>query len=151
MTTPRWFGPGSVGARLVRTAVVGVGVAPLVVWMLGRWPVARTLLAPFEAWFAYQCHRDAERTFELFGVSAPVCVRCLGIYLGLGLGALVLRPRLAPWPLRIWVAGAAFVMLLDVWTEVLDMRPAWAVLRLTTGLLLSYPVGASLVLAARDE
>jgi uncharacterized membrane protein len=80
-----------------------------------------------------------------------VCVRCFGIYLGLGLGALILRPHLSTWPLRIWVGFAAVVMVLDVWTELLGMRPESAWLRLLTGILLSYPVGSALVLSARGD
>ena len=102
-----------------------------------------------DRWFAFQCERDPARTLELGGALLPVCVRCLGIYLGLGLGALVLRPRLKVWPLRLWVGVASVLMLADVGSEYLGLRPAWAPLRLLTGLLLAYPVAGSLVWAAR--
>ena len=105
----------------------------------------------FAAWFDFQCHREPERSLSFLGQVLPVCSRCLGIYLGLGLGALILRPKLRLWPLRIWVGTAALVMVLDVATELLGMRPEWAPLRLITGLLLAYPVGAAVVRAARGE
>jgi hypothetical protein len=41
-------------------------------------------------------------------------------------------------------------MVLDVWTEALEMRPSFAPLRLLSGLALAYPVGGALVWAARD-
>ena len=80
----------------------------------------------------------------------PVCSRCFGIYAGLGLGALVLRPRLRVWPLRIWVTFGVLLMLADVFTEALGWRPPLAWLRAATGVLLAYPVGATLVWAARS-
>ena len=81
----------------------------------------------------------------------PVCFRCFGIYAGLGLGALVLRPRLGVWPLRIWVGLAALGMILDVASEHWGLRPEWGPLRLATGVLLAYPVGVALVWSARGE
>jgi uncharacterized membrane protein len=104
----------------------------------------------FAGWFAFQCHRDPERTLSVAGQLLPVCMRCLGIYVGLGLGALVMRPKLDTWPLRIWVGIASVFMILDVITELFALRPAWAPLRLFTGLFLAYPVGAALVRAVRE-
>lgn len=98
-----------------------------------------------EAWFDFQCSRSPNRM--LF--DAAVCARCLGIYAGLGLGALLLRPKLAPLPLRIWVGAAALVMVLDVASETLGMRPPAPGFRLFTGILLAYPVGLGLILELR--
>ena len=138
-----WLGPAARGALIV------VGLLPFLVFALGRVPGLRGLASFLDQWFAFQCERDPARTPELGGAMLPVCVRCLGIYLGLGLGALVLRPRLKVWPLRLWVGVASVLMLADVGSEYLGLRPAWAPLRLLTGLLLAYPVGSSLVWAAR--
>lgn len=134
----------------VRGALIVVGIGPFVPILLGGVPVLDAVARAFSAWFEFQCHRDPGRSLSLFGAALPVCSRCFGIYAGLGLGAAVLRPRLDVWPLRIWVGVAALVMLLDVATEMLEMRPAWTPLRVFTGILLAYPVGAALVWSARD-
>ncbi|MCC6898929.1 MAG: DUF2085 domain-containing protein [Polyangiaceae bacterium] len=142
------------GPRLavaVRAVLVLLGLSPIVLPFAAQVPGLRYLGWPLETWFAWQCHREVGRTFELFGQAMPVCSRCFGIYLGLGLGALVLRPRLDVWPLRIWVAFGAVAMILDVATEGLAMRPPSGWVRFATGLVLAYPVGTALVLAARGD
>lgn len=142
------FRDGPWPGRLVRALLLVVGVSPLLPGLfgvIGLSPLSR----PFDWWFEFQCHRESARSLSLAGHVLPVCSRCFGIYSGLGLGALLLRPRLDVWPLRIWVGLAALVMLLDVATELLGMRPEWAPLRVATGIFLSYPVGVSLVWAAR--
>ena len=135
--------------RAARGALIVAGLLPVLVFALGRVPGLAGVARFLDGWFAFQCERDPARTLGLGGTMLPVCVRCLGIYLGLGLGALVLRPRLKVWPLRIWVGVASVLMLADVGSEFLGFRPAWAPLRLMTGILLAYPVGSSLVWAAR--
>jgi uncharacterized membrane protein len=96
-----------------------------------------------DAWFAFQCHRDEVRSLA-FGA---VCTRCLGIYVGLALGALVLRPRLAPKRHLLWICVAASVLVLDVLSESLGLRPPSAPLRFATGLALAYPAGISIAAA----
>jgi hypothetical protein len=71
-----------------------------------------------------------------------VCARCSGIYFGFGLGALIRRPELSPRALRAAVGAAALLMLGDVLLERYGFHRPWATLRLVTGLLLAYPVGA---------
>lgn len=143
--------PGKTLGRVVRAALVIIGLAPLLTPFLAQVPLLRHLAVPFDAWFEFQCHREAGRSFELFGQVMPVCSRCFGIYAGLGLGAAILRPELGVWPLRIWVAVAAAAMILDVVTENLGMRPPSGWVRFVTGTLLAYPVGAAVVLTARGE
>jgi uncharacterized membrane protein len=145
----RLMGPAF--GRAVRIALLFVGVAPFLPLLLEPIPLLRVAGHAIDSWFQFQCHREDGRSFHVLGHTLPVCVRCFGIYLGLGLGALILRPRLSTWPLRIWVGFAALVMVLDVWTELLGMRPESSWLRLLTGILLSYPVGAALVITARGE
>jgi uncharacterized membrane protein len=141
---------GKALGAIVRVVFVLIGVSPFLPLLLGGVPVLSAIGDLFERWFAYQCHREPWRSLSVFGHVLPVCSRCTGIYWGLGLGALVLRPRLGAWPLRIWVGFAALVMVLDVWTELLGMRPASGWLRVATGMLLSYPVGVAVVWACRD-
>lgn len=133
-----------------RVALVLVGLSPFFPPLLGDVPGLSWLAAGAESWFEYQCHRDPARSLHVVGWVLPVCVRCSGIYFGLGLGALILRPRLGAWPLRLWVGGAALVMILDVATETLGMRPEYAPLRLVTGMLLAYPVAAAIVWTLRS-
>lgn len=137
--------------RVVRAVLVLIGLSPFFPLLFESLPVLRHVGAAFDAWFQFQCHREAARSLGVYGHLLPVCSRCFGIYAGLGLGAAILRPKLGVWPLRIWVGTAALVMILDVATEGLGMRPESAWLRVITGILLSYPVGAALVRAARAE
>lgn len=135
----------------MRWSLVVVGFGPVWVPLVSGLPGLEALARLLGEWYAFQCHREAARTIHWGGVGLAVCTRCAGIYFGLGLGALVLRPRLAQWPLRAWVAGAALLMVLDVATEVVGLRPEWAPLRLATGLLLAYPVAVAVVRSARLE
>lgn len=143
--------PGPGLGRAVRVVLVLVGLSPFFPPFFAHVPVLGALARLFEAWFEFQCHREAARSFSVLGHVLPVCSRCFGIYAGLGLGGLVLRPRLGVWPLRIWVGAAAALMVLDVLTEHYGLRPESALLRLATGLFLAYPVGAALVWSARGE
>ena len=134
-------------AGAARIALIVVGSSPLwVAWVQGV-PVLGQVADLLQRWFNYQCHRELGRSWAWLGRELPVCTRCFGIYLGLMLGALALRPRLTPLQLRLWVGGASLLMLLDVFTEALGMRPPAAILRFVTGLLLAYPVGVSVVLS----
>lgn len=141
--------PGRRLGRIVRACLVLVGLGPFLPPLLESVPALRYAGSAFDAWFQFQCHREVARSFTLLGQQMPVCSRCLGIYLGLGLGALILRPKLDVWPLRIWVGLAAAAMILDVATEGLRMRPPSGWFRFATGLFLSYPVGTALVVAAK--
>ncbi|MBN2195134.1 MAG: DUF2085 domain-containing protein [Polyangiaceae bacterium] len=136
-------------AWVVRIGLVLVGLGPFVPPATSGIPGLGFVGEAFEAWFAFQCHRDPGRSLHLFGRALPVCVRCLGIYAGLGLGGLVAWPRLGTWALRIWVGSAALVMILDVLSEGTGLHSEWPLLRLVTGILLAYPVGVALVQAAR--
>ena len=136
-------------APLVRALLILAGVSPWLPSLLSDVPVLGHLGTLVEAWFGLQCHRDPARALTIGPLALPVCARCFGIYAGLGLGALVLRPRLAPKFVRVWLYGAVVVMLLDVATELLEMRPPSAALRVATGLLLAWPISVALVDSAR--
>jgi len=130
-----------------RALLVGFGLVPFLPPLLARvGPLAGAARA-LDAWFAFQCERDPAR---MLGVGA-VCARCLGIYAGLGLGALVARPRWrSPW-LELWLGAGVLAMLADVGSEALGWRPAWAPLRVLTGLLLSYPAALLLIVALTER
>ena len=125
----------------VRALLIFGGVAPFVPVLTegvaGLEPIGRAL----DVWFAFQCHREEVRS-PAFGA---VCTRCLGIYVGLALGALVARPRLQPGRHLLWIGAAAAVLVVDVFTEALGWRPPSAPLRFVTGASLAYPAAVSIV------
>lgn len=123
----------------VRLILVAIGVSPFLPPLLEQ--AAPSVAGALDAWFRFQCERDPAR---LLGVGA-VCARCLGLYVGLGTGALIARPRVRARRLELWLALAALAMLADVATEWLGWRPAWAGVRLTTGLALGYPAGVAVI------
>lgn len=135
----------------LRALLLIFGLAPFFVWLLAHFPSAYRLAAPFEAWFHFQCHQEMGRSAKLLGVFLPVCNRCLGIYFGLALGALIARPELSSKALRIWVAGAAALMLIDVFSESYGLRTEISWLRFASGVLLAYPVSCTLVHSFRVE
>ena len=132
-----------------RALLTSVAALPFLPLLLCRVPGLTPIAVALQGWFAFQCERDPHRTLHWLGHALPVCARCLGIYLGLGLGAGIMRPALGASGLRLWIVLAAALMGLDVATEALGLRPAWAPLRLLTGLCLAYPVGVALVSSSR--
>ncbi len=135
---------GSLGARFTRGLLLTLGPLPFLPALLGRWAHVPPV-SWLGAWFEFQCQQAPAR----LAPGAAVCTRCLGLYVGLALGALLLRPRLRPALMRVWVGFASLLMLLDVASEQLDLRGPHPLFRLLTGLLLAFPVGVALVLAAR--
>ena len=138
-------------ARIVRLVLVLVGISPFLPPLTREIPGLQWIGWGLEQWFDAQCHRDPERSLVLFATVLPVCIRCLGIYLGLGFGALIMRPSLSSARLWLWVSVAGALMVTDVAVESLGWHKQWPLLRLITGLLLSYPVGVALVQAARGQ
>lgn len=135
------------GTALRALGAVALGVfalSPLLPLLSRVVPFTAPLGRAFELWFDLHCERNAARTPSLWGVPFGVCMRCSGIYFGLGLGALLRRPQLSANQLRLWVAVGAALMLLDVTLEEQGLHGSWPTLRLLTGLLLSYPVGVGL-------
>lgn len=141
----------SVAPRAARWLVVGllgsIALLPLLPLLARAWPPLRPLESAAAVWFNLHCERDPARTPRLAGIPFGVCARCSGIYFGLGLGALVRWPRLTPLALRRWVVSAAALMLVDVALERWGLHGSWTSVRIATGLLLAYPVGAGLAAA----
>jgi len=105
------------------------------------------------------CHQLPERSFFGGGVQAPVCARDTGIYFGVLISLAVIsllhrgrRPREFP-PLMTWVAIALMIgaMGLDGVTEYAGLRPTTNELRLITGLLAGFAIGAILTPMLNDE
>jgi uncharacterized membrane protein len=134
-------------ATLVRGVLVFAAVAPFVPALFHGVPLLGGVARLLDAWFGLQCERDPARGFP--GVA--VCARCLGVYVGLGFGALFARPRLPLRWLQLWIAAAAALLLLDTLTEAYGLRPPAATLRVLTGFLFAYPVGLVIILAVTPK
>lgn len=135
----------AVSARLLGGAALTLfALSPLLPLATRRLPALSPLERAFDVWFDAHCQRDPARALSVAATPLAVCARCSGIYFGLGLGALLRRPRLSPRALRAWVIVGASLMLLDVALEEQGLHGGWPMLRLLTGVLLSYPVGAGL-------
>lgn len=125
-------------------ALSAIGLLPLLPLAVAIVPELAGVARIFGVWFELHCERDPARTLLLDGVPLAVCARCSGIYFGLGLGATLHRPHLSPRALRGWVLTAAAIMLLDVELERRGLHDPWSALRVLTGVMLAYPVGAGL-------
>ena len=146
--------------RAASFVLVLFGLSPLLVLVLRQLPGAPPVAALVDGWFELQCRRDAVRAARVFDVTLPVCSRCLGIYLGFALGTLLgavavskhrgsqaQRFQLTGRKLLGWTLAGAGVMLLDVGSEALGLRPALGWLRFATGLALALPVAVALGVA----
>jgi uncharacterized membrane protein len=129
----------------VRAFLVAFGMSPFLINPLAQTPALEWLARPLEAWFAFQCERAPLRMLA-FGA---VCARCLGIYAGMALGALGVRFGLQGKRLELALCVAALAMLADVASEALGWRPAWAPLRVVTGVVLGVTATAVVVSALR--
>ncbi|XXX75366.1 DUF2085 domain-containing protein [Sorangium sp. So ce134] len=130
----------------VRCALALLGALP---WCI---PLARSHLpigelgAALDRLFVPMCHRMPERSLALEGVVMPLCSRCAGIFAGVAAGAAIAWPRL---PIAAWrpiLIALSALMVLDVVTQDLGLRPVWHAARLATGLAFGY-AGAAAFLA----
>lgn len=122
---------------LLAILMLGLMLAPLAAPLLaGTHPLTALLIRDF---FSQLCHQDPERSFVLGGAPVAVCVRCLGIYWGVAVGALVRLGRA-----RRWLVVAVMVNLLDVATGMLHWHGNMPVFRFFLGLMLGVGVGAVL-------
>ncbi len=89
--------------------------------------------------FGHICHQRPERSFAPLGRPLPVCARCLGLYLGLPAGLLLLP--LAP-GLASRLDRRPRLMILFAVPMFLDLLLSGdqKLIRLTTGLLASLPI-----------
>ena len=124
---------------------------PLALMALAMTPLAAPLLAadhPLTAllirgFFSRLCHQDPGRSFLVAGSPVAVCVRCLGIYCGVGLGALLRWGKATATRL---LALAMMLNLLDVASAALHWHGNLPITRLLLGLMLGVGVGAFLFL-----
>lgn len=133
----------------IRSLLVFAGLIPFLPGLLEGVPGLSIVGQWIDAWLELQCGRDPGRMLPM----GAACARCLGIYVGLALGALVVRPRLPVGVLLRLTLGGLALLALDVGSEALLDRPAWAPLRVATGLAFAHPAGvlAALVFDRRPE
>jgi uncharacterized membrane protein len=124
---------------------------PLLVPLLENAAPTRAFGLVMRQLYGLQCHQRVARSFALGGGMMPVCARCLGIYLGLGLGALVDRPRLRPNPFKAWILIGIVLLSVDVATEVVGLRPANAWFRAATGAFLAYGIALAILGSVRPR
>jgi uncharacterized membrane protein len=118
------------------------------------------VIQAFLHWFGFGlCHQLPERSFFGGGTQVPVCARDTGIYLGFLISLILIsalhrgsRPREFP-TLAGWVAIALMIgaMGLDGVTSYGGLRTTTNDLRLITGLLAGYAIGAVLTPMLNDE
>jgi uncharacterized membrane protein len=118
------------------------------------------VLTAFLHWMGYGlCHQLPERSFFGGGVQVPVCARDTGIYFGVMLSLALIsavhrgaRPRELP-NRAGWIAIALMIgaMALDGGTEYAGLRGTTNELRLITGLLAGFAIGAVLAPMINDE
>jgi uncharacterized membrane protein len=112
-------------------------------------PLAAPLLAAshplialvIRSFFSRLCHQDPARSFVVQGSPVAVCVRCLGIYCGVALGALF---RSAKTQGRRLLAVALLLNLLDVTAGTLHWYGNLPLPRFLLGLILGMGAGAVL-------
>jgi uncharacterized membrane protein len=118
-------------ALLATTSLLAVLTAPLL-------PTA--ISASIYAVGSLVCHQLPERSFHLGGFQLPVCARCVGIYWGAAIGALVTvvtrPPGVARHARRILLLGA-LPTAITVVLESAGIWPATNIARATAG----FPLG----------
>ena len=109
-------------ARRLRLARAGwaaaAGLAALFAALIVGAPLLRaggfqTAAGAAYAAFALVCHQMDERSFHLLGFKLAVCARCLGLYVGVLLGALLYPLARRDLPARGWLLAAAVPTSLD--------------------------------------
>jgi uncharacterized membrane protein len=101
--------------------------------------------------FLPMCHRLPERTLTLAGMPMPLCSRCAGIFAGVALGALIMRPRLSLSSWRWMIGATGALMALEVVTQDAGLHPIWHSTRVLSGLLFGYALAVTCVVALRGS
>jgi uncharacterized membrane protein len=135
------FGTPSARATLVGVAFTTLALLPWITVLLRLHPLTQPASLLLERLYGLQCHQRLDRTFAVLGEPLPVCARCSGVYLGLGLAVWVGRPRLRLDALKAWMLAAGLVLVADVASEAVGLRPASALFRAFTGAAFAYGIG----------
>ncbi|WP_437598481.1 DUF2085 domain-containing protein [Sorangium sp. So ce590] len=126
-----------------RCALALLGILPWCIALARSHLPLGELGAALDRLFVPICHRMPGRSLALEGVVMPLCSRCAGIFAGVAAGAAIARPRLAMTTWRPILIGLSALMVLDVATQDLGLRPVWHATRLATGLAFGYAVAAA--------
>ncbi len=114
-------------------SLVPIGLACAAIaspWLLMHSPVLGLAL---RRGFALVCHQRPDRSLVLLGGTVAVCARCLGIYLGVALGALV---RVAhQFAMRLFLA-VGVINLIDWLAELSGLHGNWMFARFAVGFAL---------------
>lgn len=92
--------------------------------------------------FSYVCHQIPARSFQFAGHQLPVCARCLGLYAGFFVGALIypivssLSTKTPAMPARRWLLLALVPTVVDFGLDFLGWWENTHASRVSTGLLL---------------
>jgi uncharacterized membrane protein len=97
--------------------------------------------------FALVCHQQPERSFVMFGGSVAVCGRCLGIYFGAAVGAVLRVPRGVA---SRWLIAAMAINMVDWLAEIAGIHGNWTLARFALGLTLGATT-AMLVIASIEK
>lgn len=111
------------------------------------------------SWFGYGlCHQLPERSFFGGGIQVPVCARDTGIYVGFVASMLVIalvqkgRPSGFPSaPVAVLLGAFVLMMAADGVSSYAGLRETSNAVRLATGLLAGYAMGAVAVPLINDE
>ncbi len=136
------------GARILLALASGfmlsAALSPAFLAAAGAGPMKEYAYLGFER----VCHQIPERSLTLFGERAAVCSRCLGIYAGLFLSCLLLRPPSGGMPRAHLILAAASPMAADILLASLGVLWGGNWTRLATGLLFGLAVPLYLIPAA---
>jgi uncharacterized membrane protein len=98
--------------------------------------------------FSAVCHQDPSRSFWLAGAPVAVCVRCLGIYVGAAVGALIPAGREAV--LRMFAVAVA-MNVIDIAAEWMGWHGNLPALRFALGMMAGVAAGALVVSSLRES
>jgi uncharacterized membrane protein len=108
-------------------------------------PLAALLIRSF---FAHLCHQIPGRSLVVDGAPIAVCVRCLGIYCGTALAAILPIQRLHA---RQWLATALLLNLSDVLAQTLHCYGNLPLSRFCLGVLLGFAAATVLCSSANER
>lgn len=135
----------------MRSILIVAAVLPLIVPLLESTDGTREIGEVLRRVYGLQCHQRVGRSFAILGNFLPVCARCYGIYLGLGLAGMFGRPRLRPNAHKAWILIGSVLLLVDVASEWVGLRPENAWIRTSTGALLAYGIALAMLEAVRPR
>jgi uncharacterized membrane protein len=139
-----------VSAIVLRLFGALLALLPFLPPLLARAGLVGAAAALDAAWVPL-CHRMPERCLVLLGAPMPVCSRCLGLIVGLGVGIAIARPLLSPRALVLVVGLAALFLGVELVTQDAGLHPVFHPTRLLSGLLLAYPIGGTAGALARGR